>query len=1000
MRRSAALAATGELTFERGNVLRLLAVEQLQAGRWQLAVQIHQVLWAAIDATPSPEVSRKLSQDSILWWLEIVNRALWEAPDARLYHDAIRRGRAEIDAALARNDGSAAAEIAFLLAAVHLDPYVMHRGIDQYRATEQEWARRLRAGTTWDGERMPESPDGECPSVEEAMRLAEQWIRRAIDLGGDPTRTLKLLAAALHGRQALEGKDPTVAAEMAAVVAKAVEQFTALDDPVRLVEVLGLGQEAGVPLDRARLLQAVSIPIEPLYSRYEGGDVLIMLRNAAYALQMAGAGPDAYALVARTIALVEERIQDNQRADWYPTVTRALRNRFGNEGYRPETPTADVIAAWKAFLDAQHEGKWPREMALSVAIDLCERSVASGQEPDAAQILETALRMTRDLHGGYARAARYLRALMLHQAAGRRAAKQRIDEAVPLLLQALYDSLSSHEPDVRIEVLTDLSRTIADASIESVDLAARAFADALPFVEAQLGQDSEVVYDILGRGCVASLKNSRGMFALPLMRLAKGYRFGAAVRSGVGRRYAKDERTAAAQRLAADALAEAPGADLEDLDRMKSLRDVLLVSPVVPSRVVAEGASAAERLINLRHRADALLEASLGSAALEALGAAAGTPSTCDVALDEKTVLLEFLLTRVDGTEVVIRCAQWSGGAHASGTVMGSGSAPPPQIMDKVVVHLGEVGASIVGLRQAIQEDAAAEGDVSLNARAALDRLAELLLGDFTSLLPELRHSGKTHLCIVPHGPLHVAPLHLLPVVNRPLAENWIVTFAPTPWLLARRMPESDQPPSRTVPLVAIGVSFPNGEPFGLSPLDNVPSEIATVAATLDGEAYLDAAATETAIEGALGRARFLHIATHGMHDATAPSYHTLFCAPGDGGDGRLLAHELLGKDLRGLELVTMSACETALGRFDFGDNLRGIPAALFLGGVRALIGCLWDIETNAAETFFSALYGAIRDGQRPVDAFAHAQKHTRSRHSEYRDWGAFYFSGDWRTAV
>jgi hypothetical protein len=217
-------------------------------------------------------------------------------------------------------------------------------------------------------------------------------------------------------------------------------------------------------------------------------------------------------------------------------VTYAVRDRFGDARYTPETPTTDVVASWKAFLDGQQSGRFPRDMGLSVAIDLCERSVASDQESDAAQILEAALKMTPNLHPGYVQAARYLRALMLHQGANRRAANQRIDEAIPMLLQALLDSLAAREPDVRINVLTDLSRWIADASPESIDTATRMFVQYLPFIEAELGEDSEVVYDILGRGCLASLKSNRGMFALPLMRLAKGYRFGTAVRSGVIRR--------------------------------------------------------------------------------------------------------------------------------------------------------------------------------------------------------------------------------------------------------------------------------------------------------------------------------------------------------------------------------------------------------------------------------------------------------------------------------
>ncbi|MFE5587174.1 CHAT domain-containing protein [Kitasatospora sp. NPDC056531] len=68
-------------------------------------------------------------------------------------------------------------------------------------------------------------------------------------------------------------------------------------------------------------------------------------------------------------------------------------------------------------------------------------------------------------------------------------------------------------------------------------------------------------------------------------------------------------------------------------------------------------------------------------------------------------------------------------------------------------------------------------------------------------------------------------------------------------------------------------------------------------------------------------------------HDAAAPAFQCLYLAPDQRSDGRLHAHELLGLELRGLDLVTLSACETALGRFDASDNPRGLPAALLLSG-------------------------------------------------------------------
>lgn len=90
-----------------------------------------------------------------------------------------------------------------------------------------------------------------------------------------------------------------------------------------------------------------------------------------------------------------------------------------------------------------------------------------------------------------------------------------------------------------------------------------------------------------------------------------------------------------------------------------------------------------------------------------------------------------------------------------------------------------------------------------------------------------------------------------------------------------------------------------------------------------------------------------------------APLFQTVFLAPGDNGDGTLRAHEVLGLDLRGLEPVTLGACETALGRIDLSDNLRGLPAALLLAGARAVIGTLWEVSGDASE--HDLLHAAVR---------------------------------------
>jgi CHAT domain-containing protein len=155
--------------------------------------------------------------------------------------------------------------------------------------------------------------------------------------------------------------------------------------------------------------------------------------------------------------------------------------------------------------------------------------------------------------------------------------------------------------------------------------------------------------------------------------------------------------------------------------------------------------------------------------------------------------------------------------------------------------------------------------------------------------------------------------------------------------------------------------------------------------------------ATEKKIYEALQTSRYVHLSTHGRHNVEAPAFQCLYLTPDDESDGRIYAHELLSLDLRGLEVLTLSACETALGRFDIGDNLRGLPASFLLAGVSTLVGTLWPVETNASECFFSAFYRELKGGVTRLDAFATAQKETRIAFPKYRDWGPFYLVGDWR---
>jgi hypothetical protein len=305
---------------------------------------------------------------------------------------------------------------------------------------------------------------------------------------------------------------------------------------------------------------------------------------------------------------------------------------------------------------------------------------------------------------------------------------------------------------------------------------------------------------------------------------------------------------------------------------------------------------------------------------------------------------------------------------------------------------LSTVGVALAGLRHALTEAPAAGAVVSEAGARELDAVFDALMPTLDEDLLALHAAGKTHLIVAPHDAFHFAPFHLFTVGGAPLAERWTVSYLPNLALLGGRRRKPPAGPRRRA--ACIGLGFAHGE-GGWTAIEEARTEAEQIARILEVEALLDARATKTAVIDALEHSACVHIASHGALDVDAAAFQMLVLHPADE-ENALFAHEVLDLDLSGLELVTLSACETALGRIDRSDNLRGLGAALFTAGVSTIVGTLWDAETSASQTFFTGFYRSLEaDAQHcALAAFRIAQQETRARHPEYRDWGAFYIAG------
>ncbi len=142
-----------------------------------------------------------------------------------------------------------------------------------------------------------------------------------------------------------------------------------------------------------------------------------------------------------------------------------------------------------------------------------------------------------------------------------------------------------------------------------------------------------------------------------------------------------------------------------------------------------------------------------------------------------------------------------------------------------------------------------------------------------------------------------------------------------------------------------------------------------------------DASEPETdrlATSGELGRFGFIHLATHGMINEMVPERSAVILTQTGLPDpleqvlhqkpvfdGRLSVREIQrGWNLKA-ELVTLSACETALGRDQGGEGYVGFTQALLMSGTRSVCLSLWKVDDKATALLMQRFYANLL-GRRP----------------------------------
>lgn len=248
-------------------------------------------------------------------------------------------------------------------------------------------------------------------------------------------------------------------------------------------------------------------------------------------------------------------------------------------------------------------------------------------------------------------------------------------------------------------------------------------------------------------------------------------------------------------------------------------------------------------------------------------------------------------------------------------------------------------------------------------------------------LIPSFEEKGGTmisNLVVIPDGPLSFLPFEALSRNSRFLIEDFHIKYLPSASIYS-----FIQSPHRDTEfdLLALagsgfeseqGSAYPARSQAAFASLPSTLLEVDSISVNFNKVKILknDDVTEATLKSHDLGNYRFLHFATHANVDEANPFRSGLILSKKTeveslfGEDGHLNSREISSLNLNA-DLVTLSACNTGMGKLVTGEGLIGLQRAFLSAGASSVMVSLWSVFDRSTSVFMSDFYRSMLSHQK-----------------------------------